>query len=131
MCGISLIVSTSDRSIPSDNIRAMNDKVVHRGPDGEGFYFGRNFALGHRRLSIIDLSDAGSQPMKRNGDVLVFNGMIYNYLELRQELESFGYEFFSQTDTEVLFVACQHWGLEAFKKLNGMWAFVWFKKKQQ
>lgn len=131
MCGISLIISNSNRSVSAEQIHRMNHKVMHRGPDGEGYYYGSNFAMGHRRLSIIDLSDAGLQPMHRAGDVLIFNGMIYNYVELKDELVSLGYQFKTQTDTEVLLVACQHWGLDAFKKLNGMWAFAWYKQSSK
>jgi asparagine synthase (glutamine-hydrolysing) len=127
MCGISLIISSLNQSVSAEQIHCMNDKVMHRGPDGEGYFYGWNFAMGHRRLSIIDLSEAGLQPMQKDGDVIIFNGMIYNYLELRDELISYGHQFITQTDTEVLLVACQHWGLDAFKKLNGMWAFAWYK----
>ena len=130
MCGISLIISKLGEAICQESIRGMNDKVKHRGPDGEGYYFGPNFAMGHRRLSIVDLSEAGLQPMRRDDDYIIFNGMIYNYLELRTELIQEGYQFSTQTDTEVLLAACQHWGIEAFKRLNGMWAFAWFNKKQ-
>jgi asparagine synthase (glutamine-hydrolysing) len=129
MCGISLIISKLDEAICEEKIRGMNDRVKHRGPDGEGYYFGSNFAMGHRRLSIVDLSPAGLQPMRRGDDYIIFNGMIYNYLELRTELVLQGYEFSTQTDTEVLLAACQHWGTEAFKRLNGMWAFAWYNRK--
>lgn len=129
MCGISLLISGVDQFVSAEHINGMNNRVIHRGPDGEGYYYGRNFAMGHRRLSIIDLSDAGLQPMQKGGDVLIFNGMIYNYLELRDELVALGYHFSSQTDTEVLLVACQHWGLDAFRRLNGMWAFALYRKK--
>lgn len=127
MCGISLIISKNNYAVSEEQIRAMNDAVAHRGPDGEGFHFGSNFAMGHRRLSIVDLSDAGLQPMKRRDDYIIFNGMIYNYLELKKELVQAGYTFYTQTDTEVLLVACQHWGLDVFRKLNGMWAFSWYR----
>ena len=73
MCGISLLINTRNQSVPNRLIFDMNNKVVHRGPDGEGFYFGQNFAMAHRRLSIIDLSDAGSQPMNRADDWIIFN----------------------------------------------------------
>ena len=94
MCGISLLINSLNDSVSADHIHGMNDRVIHRGPDGEGYYYGKNFAMGHRRLSIIDLSDAGLQPMHKTGDVLIFNGMIYNYLELRDELSALGYHFF-------------------------------------
>ena len=127
MCGISLIISKINEPISQCHITAMSERVKHRGPDGEGYFFKDNFAMGHRRLSIVDLSDAGRQPMQKGDDYIIFNGMIYNYRELRAELISYGYVFSSQTDTEVLLAACQHWGVEAFKKLNGMWAFAWYR----
>lgn len=104
----------------------MNDKVVHRGPDDEGYYFGSSFAFGHRRLSVIDTSSAGHQPMQKENDCIVFNGMIYNYIELRQELMAAGYVFSSQTDTEVILAAYQHWNTGAFRRFNGMWAVAIF-----
>ena len=127
MCGISIIINLANQPVPPQHIQCMNNKVMHRGPDGEGYYFGRNFAMGHRRLSIIDLSEAGLQPMQSGDDWIIFNGMIYNYIELKEELLALGYTFRSQTDTEVLLLGCQHWGLEFFNKLNGMWAFAWYK----
>ena len=129
MCGISLIISKTNDAVAAELVKSMNDRVAHRGPDGEGFYFNTNFAMGHRRLSIVDLSDAGLQPMKRGDDYIIFNGMIYNYLELKKELVQAGHDFASQTDTEVLLAACQQWGVHAFKKLNGMWAFAWYRAR--
>lgn len=100
--------------------------LAHRGPDDHGFYSDPDVSLGHRRLAIIDLSHAGRQPMKNNADnsVLVFNGEIYNYRELRKELEDHGHKFLTQSDTEVLLKAFEHWGLDSLGKLNGMWAFA-------
>ncbi len=129
MCGISLIISKLNKAVSAEQIKQMTDKVSHRGPDGEGYYHGQNFAMGHRRLSIIDLSDAGIQPFRRGYDYIIFNGMIFNYLELKKELILLGHDFYTHTDTEVLLVACQQWGIEAFKKLNGMWAFAWYRAK--
>ena len=104
----------------------MLSAIPHRGPDGEGTFFHRNVALGHRRLAIIDLSDDAAQPMSNNaGDlVLVFNGEIYNYVELRTELAAKGRHFRSRSDTEVLLQAYEEWGEECVKKLNGMWSFA-------
>jgi asparagine synthase (glutamine-hydrolysing) len=127
MCGISLIINAANQPVNSAQLKCMNDKVMHRGPDGEGYYIGSNFGMGHRRLSVIDLSEAGLQPMQREDDCIIFNGMIYNYAELKEELIGYGYTFKTQTDTEVLLVACMHWGIKAFDKLNGMWAFAWYK----
>lgn len=102
--------------------------LSHRGPDDSGTYFDSGIALGHRRLSIIDLSAGGHQPMvePKSGAVIVFNGEIYNYLELRQELLAGGVSFQSSSDTEVLLKCFLQWGLQSLERLNGMWAFaVW------
>ncbi len=82
MCGISIAINLKNENVLPEQIKAMNDLVQHRGPDDEGYYFGNNFALGHRRLSIIDLSRAGHQPMQRRNLWIAYNGEIYNYLEL-------------------------------------------------
>jgi asparagine synthase (glutamine-hydrolysing) len=128
MCGISGIISR--KSIVSiDIIKAMNDLINHRGPDGEGFYCNDNFNFGHRRLSIIDLSILGKQPMIYRENVITYNGEVYNYLELKEELLTHGYEFKSTTDTEVILAAYDFWGVECVHKFNGMWAFAIFDKK--
>ena len=109
----------------------MNDSIRHRGPDGEGFFFGENFAFGHRRLSILDLSTDGSQPMTyREKNVITFNGEIYNYIELREELKDKGYTFHTQTDTEVILAAYDCWGESCVKRFNGMWSFVIYDKER-
>ncbi len=123
MCGITAIVSLRG-SVPFSLVKKANDVVIHRGPDDEGFYFGENYALGHRRLSIIDLSPAGHQPFERGNLVITYNGEIYNYIELRDELISMGHKFITATDTEVILAAYQQWGTKAFSKFNGMWAFA-------
>lgn len=117
----------------------MTRIVNHRGPDGEGYRFLRfdrdtltavgesdrwNVALGHRRLSVIDLSENGRQPMSRGSVWIAYNGEIYNYLELRKELEGLGKRFTSHTDTEVLLVAYEVMGVSCFEKLRGMWGVV-------
>ncbi|MCA9496055.1 MAG: asparagine synthase (glutamine-hydrolyzing) [Nanoarchaeota archaeon] len=108
-------------------INDMNKKIVHRGPDGQGIFVDDLVSLGHVRLSIIDLSDAGKQPMSYVKDdknlEIVFNGEIYNYLEIRDELIEKGYKFFSESDTEVIMAAYLEWGFECVNKFNGMWAF--------
>ncbi|TRU02516.1 MAG: asparagine synthase (glutamine-hydrolyzing) [Microcystis aeruginosa Ma_AC_P_19900807_S300] len=125
MCGISGFVSVSNMSNSETVIRKMNETIAHRGPDGEGYFVGRGFTFGHRRLSIIDLSDAGHQPMHYlNRYTITYNGEIFNYRELKQELESKGYIFKTQTDTEVLMASYDCWGSECLNKFNGMWAFV-------
>ncbi len=102
--------------------------VSHRGPDDYGEWFGFEAVLAHRRLSIIDLSEAARQPMHSDCGryTMVFNGEIYNYLELRQELERAGVAFHTRSDSEVLLAAYRQWGSNCLDRLNGMWAFaVW------
>ena len=123
MCGISGIISK--KRIEKDIIEPMTDTIIHRGPDGFGYYYGEKFVFGHRRLSIVDLSDAGHQPMQYlNRYVITFNGEVYNHLELRIELEKNGYLFQSHTDTEVIMASYDFWGVDCLNKFNGMWAFV-------
>jgi asparagine synthase (glutamine-hydrolysing) len=111
----------------------MADAVAHRGPDGEGFYTDSFVALGHRRLAIIDLSPAGHQPMATvDGNVvLIYNGEVYNFHELRAELEAKGYQFRSRTDTEVVLYAYKEWGAKCLDRFNGMFAFVVWDKRDQ
>ena len=123
MCGISGIISKN--KIEKNIIEPMTDKIIHRGPDGFGYYYGEKFVFGHRRLSIVDLSDAGHQPMEYlNRYIITFNGEVYNHLELRKELEKNGYVFQSHTDTEVIMASYDFWGADCLNKFNGMWAFV-------
>ena len=111
-----------------NEIAVMNDSMIHRGPDDGGIWIEENIGLGHRRLSIIDLSDAGHQPMVYDDLVIVFNGEIYNFLDLRKELESRGYEFKSKTDTEVILASYKEWGIGCLDKFRGMFAFVIYDK---
>lgn len=125
MCGIAAIISLQGKKDLSP-ITKMTDMVKHRGPDGEGVVFlmdGR-VALGHRRLSILDLTDAGAQPMESNGHYITYNGEIYNYLELKAELSKEGASFKTETDTEVILKAYQTYGISFLDKLNGMFSFV-------
>ena len=120
--------------VPRATIRAMTDAIAHRGPDGEGHYVDGNVALGHRRLAIIDLSPAGSQPMTTEDGslVIVYNGEVYNFLELRPKLQARGYRFHSNTDTEVELYAYREWGPECVHRFNGMFAFaIWDMQKGQ
>jgi asparagine synthase (glutamine-hydrolysing) len=107
-------------------IQKMNQSTKHRGPDDDGMFLTNQWSLGHNRLSIIDLSSAGHQPVESNDKKLVitFNGEIYNYLEIKKKLEQKGYIFKSKTDTEVVLYAYQEWGTECVKKFNGMFAFA-------
>jgi asparagine synthase (glutamine-hydrolysing) len=137
MCGIAGIISNS----PEARIRPMLDAIEHRGRDDEGVWTsveiddeGRRACLGHRRLSIIDTSSAGHQPMlSADGRfVLTFNGEIYNYLELKPELEARGHRFQTDTDTEVLLAAFAEWGTGCLQRLNGMFAFaIWDVKERR
>jgi asparagine synthase (glutamine-hydrolysing) len=107
--------------------------IKHRGPDGDGRYIDREIGLGHRRLSIIDLG-GGAQPIgNEDGSVqIVFNGEIYNFIELRKELEAFGHQFKTRSDTEVIVHAYEQWGTECVKRFNGMFAFaIWDQRKRE
>ena len=133
MCGISVIIDAPNQPIRADEIQAMTDAVAHRGPDGEGFWTKKNIAFGHRRLAILDLEPArGQQPMKYLNDryVIIHNGEIYNYLEIRQLLISKNYNFSTQTDTEVIAAAYDCWGEACLAHFNGMWAFVIFDNQK-
>ena len=100
--------------------------MAHRGPDGSGCHVEGPVGLGHWRLSILDPSPAGAQPMGRDGRWLIHNGEIYNFLELARELRALGHAIVSETDTEVILAAYDEWGLEAFRRFNGMWAMaIW------
>ena len=131
MCGIAGIVNRRDSPVSRAELKRMTDIVSHRGPDGEGFYIEANVGLGHRRLAIIDLTEAGVQPMhSADGDlVIVFNGEIYNYLELRDELVALGRTFHSHSDTEVILEAYRVWGQDCVNRLNGMWGFAIYDRR--
>lgn len=126
MCGIAALFSM--HSIEKQNIQKMTDIIIHRGPDafGHEYFESDKWHLGHRRLSILDVSNAGKQPMSYldNRYWITYNGEIYNYVELRKELENFGYIFRSNTDTEVIMAAYDYWGKDCLAHFNGMWAFV-------
>ncbi len=130
MCGITGIVNQSNNPVDLEELRSANDLVSHRGPDGNGIYRDTNFALGHRRLAVIDLSEKGKQPMEYRGNIIIYNGEIYNYLELKEELKKWGYAFRSETDTEVILAAYDYWGEGCVNHFNGMWAFAIFDKKK-
>jgi asparagine synthase (glutamine-hydrolysing) len=144
MCGIVGVISK--KSIKVSSIKKMNDAIIHRGPDDEGFFLAGeiikdihlkkifitasknfNIAFGHKRLSIVDLSEKGHQPMcYMNRYWITYNGEIFNYIELKKDLEKLGYSFKSKTDSEVILAAYDAWGVDCQKKFNGMWAFVLF-----
>lgn len=134
MCGIAGIFHLSGEPVSPVLLRRMTDALAHRGPDGEGFYTDSFIGLGHRRLAIIDLSPAGHQPMiSPDGNlILTYNGEVYNFRELRKELESLGHVFRSRSDTEVILHAYAQWGPECLSRLNGMFALgLWDRKRQE
>jgi asparagine synthase (glutamine-hydrolysing) len=126
MCGIAGILQLDGAAPAKDILEKMTRTLSHRGPDGEGFYLHGAIALGHRRLSIIDLSEAGRQPMgNEDGSVwITFNGEIYNFLAIRTVLESRGHRFISHTDSEVIVHAYEEWGVDCLQKFNGMFSFA-------
>jgi asparagine synthase (glutamine-hydrolysing) len=128
MCGIAGLIDLKGGEIRKETIKAMTDAIKHRGPDGEGQWVHENVGIGHRRLAIIDLSEAASQPMLSEGSryVLSYNGEIYNYIEIRKELQSLGVKFYSKSDTEVLLQSLIYWQEKALTKLNGMFAFAFY-----
>ena len=135
MCGIVGVWNLDKRPIDKAEFDVFADSLAHRGPDGRGVYLtlGNSLALGHRRLAIFDLSLKGAQPMSFGGDryKIVYNGELYNFLELRKELNSLGYIFATETDTEVIVASYMHWGEDCQLKFNGMWAFcIWDEKNK-
>ncbi|MCP4396870.1 MAG: asparagine synthase (glutamine-hydrolyzing) [bacterium] len=134
MCGINGIFIKDRASEYLAKIQRMNDVIRHRGPDDDGVYRDQHVLLGHRRLSIIDLSPHASQPMSNEDKTLwvVFNGEIYNFRQLRDELEGQGHRFHSRSDTEVLLHGYEEWGGALFERLDGMFAFgLWDTKTQE
>ncbi len=124
MCGIVGVFNLSGEPFGLTLLKRMADAIAHRGPDGDGYYIQENIALAHRRLAILDVSPKGAQPMtsKNSEWVVVFNGCIYNFLELKQELQAKGHEFVSTTDTEVIVEGLAEYGPSFFERLDGMFA---------
>ena len=133
MCGIVGELNFDNVPVSPVILKKMTDVIKHRGPDGEGHWIEQNVGFGHRRLSIIDLSAAGHQPIisPDKSFVLTYNGEIYNFRELRAELEAKGYWFRSQTDSEVVLFALAEWGSEALLKFNGMFALAFWNRKEK
>ena len=133
MCGIAGLINLDGTPVSPEALRRMTDAVAHRGPDGEGHWIEANVGIGHRRLAIIDLSPAGHQPMASADHryLLSYNGEVYNFRELRAELEAKGYWFRSQTDSEVVLNALAEWGVEALNRFNGMFAFALWDCKER
>lgn len=134
MCGINGIINYN-KNPDEQRVRKMNQIIADRGPDNEGYYIKGPCILGHRRLSIIDLTSNGNQPMVKDahGLAIIFNGEIYNYKIIKEELQEKGYKFKTNSDTEVILFGFDYWGIENLcKKLSGMFAFaIWDEKKNQ
>jgi asparagine synthase (glutamine-hydrolysing) len=135
MCGIAGFIDFG-KTVDRDTLINMTDILHHRGPDDSGYSFNTtenaNIGLGHRRLSILDLTLHGHQPMGFEDVEIVYNGEVYNFKEIKKELETLGYSFDSNSDTEVILKAYHRWGLDAVNKFNGMFAFtIWDKKEQK
>jgi asparagine synthase (glutamine-hydrolysing) len=124
MCGICGLYGLQSSEELDRTIRRMTQTIAHRGPDGEGTFVGEGVALGHRRLSIIDLSNAGAQPMTFGAATVAYNGESYNFRQLRVELEELGHQFRGHSDTEVLLHAYHAWGLAGLERLEGIFAFA-------
>lgn len=134
MCGILGQINFSGLPVNPEGLKAMSATMTNRGPDGVGLYVQGRLGFGHRRLKVIDLTQASQQPMVDSdlGLGIVFNGAIYNYRELRKELEGKGYTFFSHGDTEVILKAYHAWGKECLHRLNGMFAFaIWERDSER
>ena len=134
MCGIAGLVSLTGARADEELLAAMSARIRHRGPDGSGIHVDGAMGLAHRRLAIIDLTDEAKQPMTNEDGTLwlVYNGEIYNFIELREELLGKGHTFHSSGDTEVILHAYEEWGRECLARFNGMWAFaLWDSRKQE
>jgi len=133
MCGIAAVIETHGGSPDMSMLKRMMDSLAHRGPDDEGMYLDGSIGLGFRRLAIIDVSRDSHQPMVSVDHelVIVFNGEIYNYIELREELSGYGHVFRTKGDTEVLLHAYLQWGKDCLRRLNGMWAFLIYDRRRR
>lgn len=131
MCGFTGFVGETKEMKPV--LKCMMDTIVHRGPDSEGYYMDESAALGFRRLSIIDITESGDQPIYNEDrtKILTFNGEIYNYQELREELLAAGHVFTTHTDSETLLHGYEEWGTDLVNKLRGMYAFVIWDVKEK
>jgi len=136
MCGISGIYNLNNTPVSLETLKRFTDSMIHRGPDGSGneLFDNNSLGLGQRRLSILDLSEKGKQPMSyADGRYwITYNGEVFNFAEIKKELEAHGHVFKSETDTEVILASYAHWGKACLDKFNGMWAFaIWDEQEQQ
>lgn len=133
MCGIAGIISPNNQLLQQARLRGMGDALKHRGPDGEGFWINpeQTIGLAHRRLAIIDLSDAANQPMQYLHYTIIFNGEIYNYKKVKEALQQKGYRFTTASDTEVIPAAYDCWGIHCLDYFDGMFAFALWDESQQ
>jgi asparagine synthase (glutamine-hydrolysing) len=133
MCGIAGLIHLDNNPVSPVVLQRMTDAIAHRGPDGEGHWIEGNVGLGHRRLAIIDLSPAGHQPIASISQryVMVYNGEVYNFRELRIELEALGYQFRSRTDSEVVLNALIAWGAKGLERFNGMFGLALWDRQEQ
>lgn len=132
MCGICGVFDLGGKPVDTELVHRMASAIRHRGPDGEGFFIAGRIGLGHRRLSIIDLA-GGAQPISNEDDTIqiVFNGEIYNFIELRKDLEAAGHRFKTRSDTEVILHGYEEWGVDCVNRFNGMFAFAIWDQNQQ
>lgn len=121
MCGIAGVFNINEEAVSLEQLKKMNGSIAHRGPDGEGYYIDENIGLSHRRLAILDTSSRGAQPMssKSGNWVIIFNGCIYNFLELKQDLLSKGHWFVTTTDTEIIVEGVDEYGPLFLKEWMG------------
>jgi len=134
MCAIAGIYNLDGKPVEEKLLQRMAEIMKHRGPDDEGHYLNRNIGFAHRRLSIIDLSSVGHQPMSNEEKTIwiIHNGEVYNYLEIREDLSKKGYRFRSNTDTEVILYSYQEYGVKCLQRFNGMWAFaIWDERERK
>jgi len=135
MCGIAGIWKKEGQKLEESSLSRFTDSISHRGPDGGGYkIFQDSLGLGHRRLSILDTSHLADQPMQLQGHGLhiAYNGEVFNFIEIRKELEKEGWKFISESDTEVILAAYKEWGMDAFHRFNGMWAMaIWDEEKSE
>jgi asparagine synthase (glutamine-hydrolysing) len=133
MCGIVGVFNLNGEPFALSNLKQMSEAIAHRGPDGDGYFIDNHIGLAHKRLAILDVSSKGAQPMtSKDGNwVITFNGCIYNYLELKQELQAKGHSFISTTDTEVIVEGLAEYGPSFFERLNGMFAVGAWNKSEK